>query len=353
MDPQPRPTATREADKLFDLPAGGAGNATALEVIGQRTGEIASFTTRFTSAQVQIIRNVYAKDLTDDEFVVFVYQSERRGLDPTNGQIHAVVRGKGENRSLSIQTGIAGFRLISQRTGRDRGRLGPMWCGPDGKWVDVWLKKEHPAAAKCGVRTTSNPEGSWAVVTWDEVAQKTYSGELNRFWKEMGPTMIAKCAEAAIRRTEFPEELSGLYIDEEMKEDDNRFVLVGTPPPAGPTDTRPREPMRSQINETPLEAREKQLWREAKALELPIPSLPPNLPEKSRVSRCDWLEARIAYRKLTIQAETEYNIPVEKLADKVSVAQIQQAIAALQKAIAVAPKPVGVNEELFPTDGTG
>lgn len=189
------------------------------QAVAVRQSELAtsSHGTQFTQDQIDLIKRTVAKECNDTEFAVFMYQCQRRGLDPMVRQIHAVKRAG----QMTIQTGIDGFRLIAKRTGKYAGRVGPFWCGEDGEWRDVWLKKTPPAAAKVGVRSKDFDEVTWGVALWQEFAQYTKEGELSRMWSTMGALMLAKCAEAQALRADFPEELSGIYTDDEMMQADN------------------------------------------------------------------------------------------------------------------------------------
>jgi hypothetical protein len=103
----------------------------------------------------------------------------------------------------------------------------------DGKWVDVWLAKENPAAARVGVVRTNWAEPVWAVARWG-----AYANSFSPFWQKMGVEMLAKCAEMLSLRKAFPAELSGLYTAEEMGQADSELPIptqtVATKQPAKP-----------------------------------------------------------------------------------------------------------------------
>lgn len=174
-------------------------------------------TKRWTPAQIKLIKNTFAVGASDDELDLFLSVCGRTGLDPFTGQIHFVKRWSSARKAEvgSFQIGIGGFRLISQRTGKDRGRLGPWWCGQDGNWKEMWLSPQPPVAAKVGVRHADFEDPIFEVARWDACIQTKKDGTANSFWTIRGPEQLAKCAEAAVRRAAFPQELSDMYADEE------------------------------------------------------------------------------------------------------------------------------------------
>lgn len=200
----------------------------------------------WTAEREALLKRTICDGGTPDEFALFLGHCKRTGLDPFAGQIHAVMRrnNKKNRDEMKMQTGIDGLRLIAQRTGDYEGQAPKQWCGADGKWIDVWLAPENPKAARAGVWRKGFKEPLYAVALWDEYAQTYQDGgttRLTKFWANMDAHMLAKCAEALALRQAFPQEMSDLYLKEELNRRQT-MDAAPTPPPRRASDPAPAEP---------------------------------------------------------------------------------------------------------------
>lgn len=174
-----------------------------------------------TEPQIELIKKtILPAGSSETELQLFLHQCKRTGLDPLARQIYASkIQGK-----LSVITSIDGFRLIAERSGEYLGQTMPLFCGLDAIWKEVWIPtqtEQFPYACKVGIYRNRFVEPLYAVAHWSAYAQKTFNEKQNKTdykytWKTMPTTMLAKCAEAQALRKAFPQELSGLYTQDEM-----------------------------------------------------------------------------------------------------------------------------------------
>lgn len=232
---------------------------------------IAPHQTEFTGMQKAALYSLGVdRRATPDDLRVYFHQIRRTGLDPFLKQIYLIMRmtynpeTKQKEPKFTIQTGIDGFRLVARRAAdlahETLEHEDPLWCGPDGEWRDVWLDpvtppvackyvvlrngKRFPAVALfheyCPTKDVYSPDvkdpETGAVTKGRPTGEKAPSGQ----WGDRPAHMIAKCAEALAERKAFPQDLSGIFLVEELERDHAAPAEVLTqvgrqeaPPPTG------------------------------------------------------------------------------------------------------------------------
>lgn len=191
----------------------------------------------WTEKQIAALRHIGVEKASEGDLTVFHHVCQRTGLDPFARQIYMIGRPTREQGpdgdwhtviKQTIQTGIDGFRLIGRRAA-DRARHAvsvgaPEWAHEDGSWRPVWLKAwGNPVAARVTIKRNGEPFE--AVALFEEYAQVKRNGDLTAMWTQRPAGQIAKCAEALAWRMAFPQDLSGIYTDDEMGQADNAVVV--------------------------------------------------------------------------------------------------------------------------------
>lgn len=176
----------------------------------------------FTPEKVQLIKDSFFKDSSDDEFKLFMEVCRHTKLDPIFKQIYPVKRwdSKLSRNVTTYQTSIDGYRLIADRTGR-------YMPGPEPTWQ--YDDKGVLISATAYVKKLAG-DGSWHVIAatafYDEYCQRTKDGKPTSMWLTMKRNQLAKCAESLALRKAFPAELSGVYTKEEMDQSEIIDVKV-------------------------------------------------------------------------------------------------------------------------------
>jgi len=201
----------------------------------------------YSAEEIELIKSMIAKDTTDQELQLFMYQCKRTGLDPFSRQIHAVKRRNNmTNRDeMTIQTGIDGYRLIADRTGKYAGN-DDFEYGPEVNGYPSW------ARATVWKIVSGQRVAFSATARWKEYSQRKRDGNLTHFWSSKPYIMLGKCAESMALRKAFPQELSGLYTHEEMAQADE---IIDAEPvrhiEAGATPAEPEQPPEPEQHQAP------------------------------------------------------------------------------------------------------
>lgn len=197
------------------------------------------------------------------DLINFLYTSARTGLDPMANQIHAVFRwdSKLGRYRMTIQTGIDGLRLVAQRSGLYGGQDDAIFEVEE-LFNPITGKEEKQLKAIVTVYRINPKNGERMAVTatarWNEYVQ-TFKSGISTMWQKFPHLMLAKCAEALALRKAFPQELSGLYINEEMEQadekDDRKSKIESLPVPT--SKQKPQNaPEATEDSKTPKDTKE-------------------------------------------------------------------------------------------------
>ena len=186
--------------------------------------------THFSPKQVDILKNSLCKGISSEEFEIFLMACAKTQLDPFMRQIYAVKRKAKKpdgswGETMTIQTGIDGYRLIAERTER---------YAPGEEPTYVYDKDGFLLSATAYIKKQTK-DGTWHTVSAsayiDEYCQtildrQTGEKKATGLWSTMPRTMLSKCAEAQALRKAFPAEMSGVYTKEEMLQADVEDIIT-------------------------------------------------------------------------------------------------------------------------------
>lgn len=163
--------------------------------------------------KIDLVKQTVARGATDLELQLFLYTAEKTGLDPLLKQIYCIKRKntKTGKEEMSIQTGIDGYRLIADRTGK--------YAGNDDYEFDEFLNQPSWAKATVYKMVDGQKCAFSATARWSQYYPGDYQGFM---WKKMPHVMLGKCAESLALRKAFPAELAGIHTFEEMAQADRQ-----------------------------------------------------------------------------------------------------------------------------------
>lgn len=174
--------------------------------------------------------------LDKQDFIGFLQQCLLNGADPRRKQVYLIPRtSKGETKGTTVfayQFFIAKAQATGLLDGFDVETIKEDYTHPQtGKTM-----KSLTSIAKVYRKDQSHPV-IYKARFW-EFAGKKYDGSLTMIWKEKPYLMIEKCAIANAMRLAFPDDLSGMYTQEEMSHVQGTPIIVDTKPPAVETNSK-------------------------------------------------------------------------------------------------------------------
>lgn len=172
----------------------------------------------YDTQDMRTIINTVAKGASIPELQLFLYQAKKLGLDPLTNQIHFVKYGTGDKAKITIQTGIDGFRAKAQRSKLYAGSDDYVFDDNKTQFQMLEDGKNKPRTATVTVYKIIGGQrvAFTATAEWNAYFPKN---EKNQFmWNKMPFLMLGKCAEALALRKAFPDDLSGVFIYEEMEQ---------------------------------------------------------------------------------------------------------------------------------------
>ena len=158
---------------------------------------------------IQTLKQTVAQGTTDAEFQIFCEFCKSTKLNPFKKEIWCIVTGTGQYRKMQLMTGINGFHAIANShpmyDGMEIGLIGkngeylPMTY-PNNDFIGAWAKVYRKDRR----------------IPVEGVAMLSEYDKKHGNWITMKRVMINKCSESVGLRKAFPQELNGIYTQEEM-----------------------------------------------------------------------------------------------------------------------------------------
>lgn len=233
----------------------------------------------FSDSELKALKKEYASQATDAQFLLWIETCKRRGLVPVEDVVlqlrsvreyDEVTKAKVYVRKVVFITTLRALLKLAERTGKYKGFVTAQYIYldeakkptvisefplPDPNSPD---KPLIPWAAKAGVKREGFDEPQYEVARFWAYAQ-TFDDDgkkkLNNTWTTRGPEQLVKCARAAALRGSFPEELGGLFLEEEIHNDEVVTTKTETKPEPTKSTAPAATPVAPQANHVPAEGK--------------------------------------------------------------------------------------------------
>ncbi len=177
----------------------------------------------FTQEQQRLITDVLCKGASPVEVEFCMNVAKRCGLDPFRRQIHFTKRYDGtlQREVLTPIVGIDGLRAIAARSGQYAGNDEPKFEVderglPIKATVTVYrLVQGHRVGFTASVWYSESVQMKGKYEGYGQNKKKV-GEEPNSMWAKRPFGQLGKCAEGAALRKAFPEDASGVYIEDEI-----------------------------------------------------------------------------------------------------------------------------------------
>lgn len=198
----------------------------------------------FTQQELSAFREELFKGFTDSQFNLCIGECARRGLVPGNHVVFQLRNSKEWDATLGASvstkkivkiTTLEAMRLIAQRSNEFEGQGKARWTylDDDGNPTITStiplptpgnrLVPREPWTCAVPVYRKGHRYETEVEARFDAYAVTTRRGNetvLTDMWSRRGPEMLAKASTVAALRAAYPEELGGLYLQEEFHRED-------------------------------------------------------------------------------------------------------------------------------------
>lgn len=179
--------------------------------------------------QLRLIKDTVAREATDLELQLFLYDCQRQGVHPLDRLLHFTKRGGKYTPVTSIDLMRTRAADTNEYAGSDDAVFaGKPMLSDFACTVTVWRIVQ---SQRCAFTATAR---------WSEYYPGDGPG--GTMWRKMPHTMLAKCAEGLALRKGFPRQLAGLYASEEMDQAGSPAPVQRTSPPVDAPGRYPSKP---------------------------------------------------------------------------------------------------------------